>query len=292
MAKYWQYRENFQKHFIVMDRDSSGCINDGIGQDTSNPCNFAKSGFGLPATSIWLTRNGRVGLGHRIDSAFVNHNIYDTDCMGETSLTDGSDPNHRFNFLDMGAETLTQSGFYLMTLATEYEMLGKNGQHAEQQKTLENIFLVLQSIRRLDMQTQCLLKEMYDNRIPLSGDSCYICDEPYTETGGFGHFGGGAIHYDECVNDDCVFEPDFTGYNGFFVREDATQNLENYLHDPTDDTYNIDGVGGAFAVSTNDISDCKKVDRFCYMANTQNFFSQDQITNLLLGWVRLQFDVI
>jgi hypothetical protein len=30
-AKYWQYRDNFNKHFILNDRDSSGCVGDGIG---------------------------------------------------------------------------------------------------------------------------------------------------------------------------------------------------------------------------------------------------------------------
>ena len=50
-AKYWQYRKDFNKHFIVQDRDSSGCIHDGIGQDTSNRCFCEKEGYGLPATS-------------------------------------------------------------------------------------------------------------------------------------------------------------------------------------------------------------------------------------------------
>jgi len=29
--KYWQYMDRFHRTFIVQDRDSSGCINDGIG---------------------------------------------------------------------------------------------------------------------------------------------------------------------------------------------------------------------------------------------------------------------
>ncbi|MCW5921824.1 MAG: hypothetical protein KIS77_05730 [Saprospiraceae bacterium] len=48
-AKYWQYRDNFNRHFILHDRDSSGCVGDGIGQDTSNSCEFSKAGYGLPA---------------------------------------------------------------------------------------------------------------------------------------------------------------------------------------------------------------------------------------------------
>lgn len=56
-AKYWQYRENL-KHFVVTDRDPSGCVRDGIGQDPEDLCKCSKSGYSLPATSINMQANG------------------------------------------------------------------------------------------------------------------------------------------------------------------------------------------------------------------------------------------
>ena len=44
--KYWQYRNRFNRSFIVNDRDSSGCVNDGIGftrpTQASSTCQFSK----------------------------------------------------------------------------------------------------------------------------------------------------------------------------------------------------------------------------------------------------------
>lgn len=65
-AKYWQYRENLSKHFILVDRDPvNGCVHDGIGQSTTDPCKCSKSGYSLPATSIDMLRNGSHGMGER-----------------------------------------------------------------------------------------------------------------------------------------------------------------------------------------------------------------------------------
>ncbi len=131
-AKYWQYRQNLNKHFVATDRDPSGCVNDGIGQDATDSCKFSKAGYGLPATSIVQTPNGRFGLGSRSNGK-ANPPIFvaglSSECMGETSLDDdGSDPNHKYNFLNVGSETLTQVGWHIVTLCTEYELLSKNGQ--------------------------------------------------------------------------------------------------------------------------------------------------------------------
>ncbi|HRI00297.1 MAG TPA: hypothetical protein PK006_04520 [Saprospiraceae bacterium] len=41
LSKYWQYDKQFHEKFIKIDRDSSGCINDGIGADPNNPCSFS-----------------------------------------------------------------------------------------------------------------------------------------------------------------------------------------------------------------------------------------------------------
>jgi hypothetical protein len=287
-AKYWQYRQNLNKHFVATDRDPSGCVNDGIGQDATDSCKFSKAGYGLPATSIVQTPNGRFGLGSRSNEK-ANPPIFvaglSSECMGETSLDDdGSDPNHKYNFLNVGSETLTQVGWHIVTLCTEYELLSKNGQTEQMQRTLEEIFLALQAIRRLDMQTQCLLEEMYNTRKNNPDNAKYMCEPPYTISSEPHPFGSGHVNFDSQVVDDCNFKANFSGYNGFFIREDATQQLEQILHDPTDETYNIDGVSSPFAQSTNEGGLCPPVDRFCYMAHDQNFISQDQVSNLLFGF--------
>jgi hypothetical protein len=152
------------------------------------------------------------------------------------------------------------------------------------QRTLEEIFLALQAIRRLDMQTQCLIEEMYNTRKNNPDDAKYMCEWQYTNSGGLNPFGSGHVNFDSQVVDDCNFKANYSGYNGFFIREDATQQLEQILHDSTDETYNIDGVGSSFAQATNEFQLCPKVDRFCYMAHDQNFISQDQVSNLLFGF--------
>lgn len=42
-AKYWQYRDNFNKHFIKIDRNEVlGCVNDGLGQNPTDGCKLEK----------------------------------------------------------------------------------------------------------------------------------------------------------------------------------------------------------------------------------------------------------
>jgi hypothetical protein len=74
-----------------------------------------------------------------------------------------------------------------------------------------------------------------------------------------------------------------SGYSGFMIRSDAPQGLDSLLHDPTDETWHVDAVGGAFGGMNNDDDDCSYVDPFCFMASTQHFLSHDQIINLLYG---------
>ncbi len=87
-SKYWQYRASFSKHFIAIDRDSLGCINDGIGQDSANPCICSKAGLSLPATSINMGGNGAIDGGFSDRSTDYgeyianpqNYPFYDPDC--------------------------------------------------------------------------------------------------------------------------------------------------------------------------------------------------------------------
>jgi hypothetical protein len=287
-AKYHQYKERLYKHFMVMDRDPSGCIHNGIGQDPVDPCKFTVSAFSLPASSIHIAPSGAWGYGDRLEGEEFDGAFYDPNCgrteanilansdatSWETSATTGTQ-----NYLDVGSETPTQLGWYWVMLSTEYELLGRNNQYKEQQKTLEDLFLSLQAYRRLDMKAQCIVSNMYNSR----DDGEIICSSTYTNDVAHAR----NFDTDYTSDEDCNFLPDLSGYSGFAIREDATQVLEPILNDPTEDQYNIDMVSSAYAFSlsppcTNDI-DGAPVDQFCWLGRESSFLSQDQITGLLYG---------
>lgn len=301
-AKYWQYRERLYKHFMVTDRDTSGCINDGIGQDSIDPCKCSKNGFSLPATSIDQSPNGAAFLvrtkRHRDPLHPQNDTFIDLDCaedgIQDSLHQDVSWTYQTHNYLEMGSETPTQLGWYLTAMAMEYELLRKNGQQESQQRVLEDIFLALQAHRRLDIMAQCIVKRQYDE---LKADSLNpdrrLCTSIYQNS----HCGdivplsssttvytnGQVITYEHGKYDDqCSFTPQTDGYSGFFIREDATQGLEAMLNDTTEDKYNIDVVGSAHSMSL--IPPCKKkISQACYLASLQHFMSQDQVIGLYTG---------
>jgi hypothetical protein len=289
-AKYWQYKERFEKHFIVNDGKTGNCLNDGIGFDQSlaldNPvqCNFSKAGYGLPATNIWIAPDGRGSIENRNnpDPASEAGGMFNPSCGGTITWSD-SDPNPpKFNYLDVNSETPTQMGWYWTTLATEYKLMMNSGQTQEAQKVLEKIFLGLQAYRRLDMQANCLLKQAYENR-KLNQPSALLCDEPYITTDGGQPTGTGC---QRIILPSCDWTPDFSGYSGWCLRSDATQKLEELLHDPTDPLYNIDGVSGGLADAQSPPCEQKipaNNDPFCSALNSKEFLSQDQIIGLLFG---------
>jgi hypothetical protein len=86
-SKYWQYRENFNKHFIAIDRDPSGCINDGIGQDSNTPCDCSVSGLSLPGTSINIEPFGSDAMKDRWSETeaplFNNRDCFDNQDGGD-----------------------------------------------------------------------------------------------------------------------------------------------------------------------------------------------------------------
>lgn len=293
-ARYWEYRERFNRHFISTDRNNNGCIGDGLGQSATDPCSCTAEGLSLPATSINMSPGGAGGISDRHISSpplFPNgeNNFFeDPDCGGDFSWAPGNPnaplpPNYKFNYLEMGSETPTQLGWYLVMLATEYELLGKNGQVEEQQRVLEDIFLALQAIRRLDIRAQCLAKDRYD-AINSAGGDIELCPLVYRLKEGTTGMNGEEVKVNfDSPCDPCTFTPRTDGYGGFLIREDATQALEDRLHDASEDRYNIDLISSPYALS--EPSNCTKteVDRTCYIVHRQGFMSQDQIISLFTG---------
>ncbi len=326
-AKYWQYRERFNKHFVMNDRKPEGCVGNGI---TRNETDFSSldcsddllHGYGLPATSIVQTISGAHadGMGARNieDNYFYNPNC------GEAGPSPGTNWNptingvpisyqfpptdQKFNFIEYGSETPSQLGWYMVVLATEYELLGRSGQYEEQQRTLEELFLALQAYRRLDITANCLVKKRYDeitegfevdlcsvdvqgnplggplNQVTIFG-SC-LCPAAYQNKQCIGDFLGGIFndnkwHFDIPCFENCPWQPNLTGFSGFSIRNDETQEQEA-LHDPSEQMWNIDLVSGSFAMSEK--PPC--TDNFskpCYMEYEVGYMSQDQIFSIMMG---------
>ncbi|MBL7829087.1 MAG: hypothetical protein JNJ57_20800 [Saprospiraceae bacterium] len=228
------------------DRSQNGCIGNGISvseNDLENlSCNSQLAhGLGLPATSIvQVSSGGNGGLGDRL--AFPP-TIFDDPSCGFAGPSPGWGAGSH-NFLEFSSETPHQLGWYLVTLATEYELLRQNGESVEAQRTLEDLFLALQAYRRLDITANCLVKQRYDeitdhfeveNCLELEpfGNRVYpycLCGEKYHNKQcdqDNTWFSTNNDHMDIPAKENCPWQPDLSGYSGFFIRSDATQEQES-----------------------------------------------------------------
>jgi hypothetical protein len=313
-AKYWQYRDNLNKHFVLTDRRPEGCVGDGIhfiegvhsfGETSTEHCGQRfLSGYSLPATSINQTPSGAVsGMGDRNDELYDDGSpnpFHDPTCAdaGPSSGTNWND-DEIHNYLEMGEETPHQMQWYWTTLATEYALLIKNGQMEEAQRTLEELYLGLQAYRRMDMLANCMAEERY---VEITAD--FEVEDCYRNING-GPFGGqhdrgdclcgskyvdapGAYNenFKTFTLDNCAFQADLSGYTGFSLREDGTQALEA-LNDLSEDKWNIDVVGGDYAMSSR--PPCTQaISQACYNVKGKNFLSHDQMYAIMSGLVMIK----
>lgn len=298
-AKYWQYRKNFNEHFVMNDRSPNGCVGNGITRTESDLTNLncetdLLHGYGLPATSIIQQPSGSWGMGIRNESG---NEFYDPACAdagpspGINWNPPGPGHNPPFttgshNVLEYGSETPHQLAWYLITLATEYEMLRVNGQEEEQQRTLEEIFLALQAYRRLDITANCLVKQRYDeiaaafevSPTPPASYSC-LCMPKYQNPQCAG--ADWKWDFDHHCYGTCPWSPDLSGYSGFSLRADATQEQES-LNDFSEDKWNVDLVGSSFAMSQ--APPCSTAfSQTCYLEKQTSFVSSDQIYVMMMG---------
>lgn len=309
-AKYWQYRETFNNHFIAIDRRPEGCIGDGIHLiEGIHPTSIASqehcgelflSGYSLPATSFNMHPNGAAGLDdrHHFTGAFPDLECADLDGDVNTSSISWNYEVH--NHLEMGEETPHQMQWYWTTLATEYALLNQNGQTEEAQRVLEELYLGLQAYRRMDMLANCMAEERYQeitddfevedcyrdiNGGPLGGQhdrgDC-LCGPKYVDSpGGFND------NFKTYTQNNCPFQADLSGYTGFALREDGTQLLGTLLHDPSEDQWNIDLVFSDYGLSS--MPPCTTaVSQACYNVQNKNFLSHDQMYALMQGLVMIK----
>lgn len=296
-AKYWQYRETFNDHFIMIDRREEGCVGNGIfREDGIHPANNTVqqhcglsflNGYSLPATSInQLPNGGHQGLG-MIDRNTTGSAFYDGACAdGGPSIGTSWEDNATHNYLEMGEETPHQMQWYWTMLATEYALLRQNGQWEEAGRTLEELYLGLQAYRRLDMLANCMAQERYeevtnDFEVEYCDDNHCLCGDKYLDVPGAFN-----TNFKTDTQDNCPFTADLSGYTGFALREDATQELEA-LHDDSEDHWNIDLVSGDYAMSS--MPPCTTAtSQACYNVKGKNFLSSDQMYALMQGLVMIK----
>jgi len=300
-AKYWQYRDNLNKHFVLTDRRPEGCVGDGIhfiegvhpfGETSTEHCGQRfLSGYSLPATSIDISPNGAFGGMEDRNKKFYDDgspNPFHDPACADAGPSEGTnwDDDEIHNYLEMGEETPHQMQWYWTTLATEYALLIQQGQTTEAQRTLEELYLALQAYRRMDMLANCMAEERYveitaDFEVETCGDNHCLCGPKYVDSpGGFND------NFKTDTQDNCPFQADLSGYTGFSLREDGTQALEA-LNDFSEDKWNIDLVGGDYAMSS--MPPCTTaISQACYNVKDKNFLSHDQMYALMSGLVMIK----
>lgn len=287
---------------MMIDRHPEGCIGNGLTPMGINPHQITCEtvllhGLSLPATSIILAPNGGYGMGDRNPEPLADQTFINQDCANDQTNY-GNDPDDNLsvgethNYLEFEVETAHQLGWYLTVLATEYELLTQNEKFDQAQKTLEEIFLALQAYRRLDITANCLVKKRYDEiTAHFESTTCSLWEGLIERTGTclcsnkyeIGPCKDRSEHFDIPCKEYCDWQPDLSGYSGFFIREDATQALEA-LHDPSENKWNIDLVSSGYAMSLSPPCDPEPAfSQPCYMLHEGRFLSSDQLFVVMMG---------
>ena len=176
--RYWTIRKRLNEHFVKNDYESlkDGYDDlDGIGTAKKDekgnfimPIIYTKAGYGMPA---------------------VGYNV-------------------ATNSLWQGGDATAAQGNYFAMLATEYKLLKNTGDATNAQKTLDELFLSLQAVRRLDMSANQFILEQgkFQGNILTTVNTVLP----------------GSVVGDPCLDPNNVSNNvDITsGYSGFFYRND------------------------------------------------------------------------
>ncbi len=233
LYKYWNLRNNFRENFIVNDIDEDGNLTgDGIGTWDPDKAIYTKAGYGF-AYERHIAQENNEGT---VFVATPGHDYCNND--GNPSINTVIRPS---------GDNVIALGRLIATLATEYELLERNNQ--ETKRVLNELFLALQTYRRLDMTANQL----------------------------------NAIYCDECK--DQGIEPDLSGYSGFFLRADTPSDFHEVMDNPSNPDYlRTGGVAAGLACLYNDPADNDQ----CHIRDDSDrfrglFVSQDQVIGLLHG---------
>ncbi len=235
LFRYWEFRDRFLKHFVRLDY-----WGDGIGQWDAENLRYEKAGYGLPAARMKMVS----------PSCYGYYNCYlppeVLDCQSS-------------NVLSWGDATIGH-GHYLAMLATEYELLRKNKQWEQSQKTLHELWLALQAYRRLDMTANRLYEHWRAKYAP----DCHV-----EKTIGM-----------------CGIEvsvPNYSGYSGFFIRDDVPHSFKGEFIESSgnEKSWEVGSIGSDYACMEDNL-----LGKFLPDENSRSgdlVLSQDQMIALLFG---------
>ncbi len=240
LSRYWEFKDRLHKHFVRLDH-----WGDGIGTWDNDRLQYSKAGYSLPASSLRVQKTG---------CNYWQYSYYN--CYASPEITSNCQVS---NVLRWG-DTTIDLGYYLAMLATEYELLSRNGQFEQRDKTLHEIWLALQAYRRLDMTANRIYhkwKEKYDSgcRILQSSGMC-------------GH---------------SAEDVDFSGYSGFFVRDDVPNSIHHFFNANAngDKAWEVGGIRADFSCNENDLAGNFLPDKNTLSGDYTP--SQDQMIGMLFG---------
>lgn len=191
LNKYWRYKDRFYRNHIRIDWGG-----DGIGV-------FENYRAGNPAWSGLYTR---AGFSVPADEHLPGHNRWfwrnADQCSVDPYNLQGSGPqgSDHLGLLNFGEDATGRIGRYLSVLATEYELLLQSGQTQRAEQTLEEIYLALQSIRRLNMTANQWIQRYLNV-------TDFQCNTPWSF--------------------------DISGYSSICIRNDVPLNFWEEFHSPT-----------------------------------------------------------
>lgn len=240
--KYWHYKERFYKQYVRIDWGGDGIgtyINLNEPSTSSNYSKrdlFSKAGYSIPVERVlpWVN----VGTGADFCE---NQPASVRDIVGTVAPSTAA-------VIDYGGDSFIRIGNYLALLATEYKLLTINNQQVRAQKTLEEIYLALQAIRRLDMTAN----HWMDRQENCSAQNSSV---------------------------------NYSGYSGLMLREDAPYSFWQEYRNPTvsgNPVYDIVGAIKGHQIACGSSTIAADLHNFDIKKGYATL-SQDQIIGVLFG---------
>lgn len=240
LFRYWEFKDRLHKHFVRLD-----WWGDGIGEWDNEKLQFEKAGYSLPASSSVVQPSAC-----NYWEYWLYHCYQPADMLTNCSNA---------NVLRWGDATV-DLGYYFAQLATEYELLFRNGQTGQLQKTKHELWLALQAYRRLDIAANL----QYDAWVRQNDPDCQ-----FTQTLGMCGY--------------LVNGPDLSGYSGFFMRDDVPNSIRHFFHANAnaDRAWEVGGIRTDHSCIEDD-----PLGNFLPFPDSiggNNFLSQDQMIGILFG---------
>ena len=286
MQKYIAYKQKFYSNFIRIDWGGDGIGAFKTGDAELKIGHYEKAGYSIPASGHHPTRN------RYFWPTDPNKPAAESLCNLNPELSNEN------GLLTWSEDSGVYLGLYLAMLSMEYEILKREGNETRMKQTLEEIFLILQAFRRLNMTANRWV-EQYQKARP-----DFKCQESW--------------------------EADYSGYSGIAIRCDVPfsfwrafhQKATNYknhglVNPPASDEYGkipTDKVGYRCADLPNGIPDLVNIyapsqlccqmhplcgykdseSPFAYLSpvapektapeiHAEKYFSQDQVIGMLFG---------